>query len=96
MAAPWRTEPLPPGWRALRLQVLERDGQRCVMLRRDGSRCWDRATDVDHMNGPSDHRLQSLRSLCAWHHRRVTSQQANSAQVRVTESRPRAKHPGEL
>src|SRR5688500_9254586 len=93
----WRVSPLPPGWRTLRLQILERDGYQCTRTRRDGSRCPARATDVDHTNGPDDHRPEVLRSLCGWCHRHVTSKQANEARNmkgRGTE-RPRSRrHPG--
>lgn len=99
MAEAWRVSPLPDDWQQLRRLVFERDGYRCVMRMRDGSRCRDRATDCDHVNGDADHSLDNLQSLCAWHHRRKTAKQANAArnvQGRMTERRPRAKHPGEL
>lgn len=94
MAESWRTSPLPSNWRALRLEVLERDQWQCTRIRRDGTRCPERATDVDHTNGPDDHRLEMLRSLCGWCHRHVTAKQANAARTRVTEARPRTRHPG--
>jgi 5-methylcytosine-specific restriction protein A len=93
----WRTSPLPPGWSAIRRRILERDGHRCRAIRRDETRCWDRATDVHHLNSADDHSDRNLVSLCSWHHDRITAKEANDArtkQGRTTERRPKRQHPG--
>ena len=93
---PWgstsgRTAPLPPDWPARRRAALERDGYRCVKIRGDtGERCPDRATDVDHMGAPDDHRLHMLQSLCAFHHARKTAAQGGRARPKKVQP----KHPG--
>lgn len=89
-----RTSPLPRDWKRIRAAVLERDGWRCTEVRGDtGRRCDARATDVDHMGDPDDHRLCMLRSLCAHHHRRVTGRQGGGA-VRKRAKVETPRHPG--
>lgn len=89
-----RTTPLPPNWRQLRATILNRDGHQCTAIRGDtGQRCEAKATDVDHIGDPSDHRPHMLRSLCAYHHRRVTGAQGGTA-IRAKTNHPAPKHPG--
>ena len=62
-----------PQWRKIRLDVLKRDGFRCRAINAvTGERCTAKATDVDHINGPSND-LSNLAALCGHHHRRKTS-----------------------
>lgn len=87
-----RTAPLPPDWYRRRAIVLKRDGQRCVHVREDtGQRCTERATDVDHIGEPDDHRIHMLQSLCSWHHRQKTGSQGGR---QVRKKRVRPSHPG--
>ena len=90
----WRTSPLPAEWPTIRRRIIMRDGGRCTETLANGQRCTGGATDVHHMGAPDDHRDAVLRSLCAWHHRRITSAQANAKRVRVTQRYPSEKHPG--
>ena len=87
----WRTAPLPRDWKRIRARVLRRDRGMCTW-----PGCGEKATEVDHVNGPDDHRIDSLRSLCAPHHRQVTAQQANAARWSKWQprKRPQEKHPG--
>lgn len=88
----WRTTPLPAGWETMRKAQLAADGYMCTAIRGDtGLRCRARATDVHHMGGNTDH--DSLTSLCAHHHLRITGAQGGAA-VRKKQARPPASHPG--
>lgn len=62
-----------PQWRKIRLDVLKAAGFQCVATNAvTGQRCTAKATDVDHINGPSND-LSNLAALCGHHHRRKTS-----------------------
>lgn len=94
-----RTVPLPPNWAEIRQEALDRDGHRCTWkLPKSGERCPRRATDVDHMGDPDDHRLFKLRSLCGRHHALVTSKQGVQARAKKKQPRKRdrrqERHPG--
>lgn len=87
-----RTAPLPADWPKRRAIVLKRDGYRCVHIREDtGRRCIERATDVDHLGEPDDHRLSMLQSLCSYHHGQKTSSQGGR---RVRQKKKITLHPG--
>jgi hypothetical protein len=89
---------LPPDWETrIRPAVLARDGHRCTHIRTDGgTRCTERATDVDHLGSPYDHRLENLAAKCGWHHQRKSSQQGAAAANarRIPRGRPPEPHPG--
>lgn len=88
----------PPGWRRLRLTVLDRAGHRCQHVDEHG-RCTARATDVDHIvnvKAGGTHQLENLQALCAWHHARKSSAEGNAARVRRTSRRTVEQHPGAL
>lgn len=89
----WRTSPLPKDWPRRRLRALERDGHRCTVVT-EGKRCTAKASDVHHIGDPTDHRLENLGSICAWHHKKETSAQANRARKRLTQKHPTERHPG--
>lgn len=90
----WRTAPRPRGWKALRAQALERDANQCTWID-DGQRCTEPATDADHIGDPEDHRLDNLRALCGYHHRKRTALQARAARGPLpSRSRPPEPHPG--
>jgi 5-methylcytosine-specific restriction enzyme A len=92
-----RGKRLPGDWKQLRQATLHRDAHQCVSPLRDGGRCPEPATDVDHITRGDNHALENLQSLCAWHHKRKTQQEAQAARAalpRVTEKRPTGKHPG--
>lgn len=86
-----RHDDLPPGWTALRRQVIERDRGRCRWIENNG-RCPAPGTDVDHIGDRNDHNLKNLRLLCAAHHARRSSAQGNAARharrIRNTETHP--------
>ncbi len=88
-----RKATLPSNWDRLRRLVLERDGHRCTWMDQ-GVRCDAPANQVDHVGGRLDHDPAHLRSLCEWHHNRVSSKQGNAARTRLTQRRPRRQHPG--
>ena len=88
---------LPPNWRNLREQVLQRDDYQCVAITRDGARCPEPADEVDHIRRGVDHSLENLQALCGWHHRRKTQAEAREAAAnvpRITTRRPDEPHPG--
>jgi hypothetical protein len=97
-----RRAQLPRDWAQRRQARLELDGFRCTAYTEFPSteqvrvaRCDQRATDVHHAVDRDDHRIQSLRSLCAEHHKLETQREAQQAQGRgVARLRPRSKHPG--
>ena len=105
-----RRDELPADWvPVVRPAVLARDGYRCTWLDGypDGGherylagryhthqRCQQPARDVDHVGDRHDHRPESLRSLCGWHHDRRSSAQGNAARRRPSNRRPVEEHPG--
>lgn len=99
---PWessdRRERLPPNWEALRRAVFTRCGGRCEMKKKDGRRCWDKATEVDHIQRGDDNDLANLRGICSWCHRRKSSAEGHAAQqqLRSILNRPAEKHPGTI
>lgn len=87
-----RTVPLPKDWWRLRAKRLKMDGHRCVRIREDtGQRCTEKATDVNHIGEPHDHRIEMLESLCSWHHNQETGRQGGS---RVRQAKKFVSHPG--
>lgn len=91
----WRTTPRPRGWKSLRAATLDRDAHRCTWTYEDGEQCTEAGTDADHIGDPDDHRLENLRALCEYHHRKRTAMQARAARGETpTRARPRAAHPG--
>lgn len=82
----------PPGWKALRRQVLERAEHTC-----QAPNCLSSATDVDHivnLKSGGSHELDNLQALCKPCHTKKTLQEARAARQRFTTARPREKHPG--
>lgn len=80
---PWeadspRRKRLPVDWPFIRARILSRDGYRCQMVWQ-GKVCGWKATDVDHIVPNDDDSETNLRSLCSWHHKRVTAAQGNTA-----------------
>lgn len=106
-----RRKELPPDWAQRRETRLQLDGYRCTApvivvdgeARSEGSipaamrveRCPSPATDVHHAFAGNDHRIESLRSLCADHHKGETQREAQQAQGRgASRLRPKRPHPG--
>lgn len=111
-----RRKQLPSNWGAIRKRVLERDGYRCTHITPSANtapvngvvfgiipmRCTERATEVHHINGPTDHRLESLRAICSYHHNLETQAEAAEARDKARalnppvnpRLRPKSKHPG--
>lgn len=87
-----RTSPLPDKWRFIRANVLKRDKYQCQWVREDtGLLCLERATDVDHIDDPDNHKHSNLQSLCSWHHDQKTASQggrANAAKYKKPKSHP--------
>jgi hypothetical protein len=66
-----RPRQLPGDWQTIRAAVLVRDGHRCTQLDDAGRRCRESTPEllqVDHLNGPHDHRPESLATVCERHH----------------------------
>lgn len=96
MTGGWRTSPLPPGWKRLRLAVLERDGHRCTWTE-NGIRCTETEhLECDHIGDRDDHSIDNLRTLCSGHHARRTGHQAYAASNQALRRRPSRRHPGLL
>lgn len=105
-----RRAQLPPDWPARRKARLELDQYRCTAPITVGQattesvagmadvrveRCPARAIDVDHDRHPADHRIEALRSLCAWHHKEKTQAEAQRARgVGAARLRKKQPHPG--
>lgn len=68
-----RHDELPPDWPAIRAEVLDRDGHRCVWILPSGARCPNAATEVDHIGSKNVHEKWNLRSLCSPHHAKRTA-----------------------
>lgn len=90
-----RTTPLPPGWARIRVRVLQRD-RWCCQLHYDG--CLRRASEVDHVGEPDDHRDEVLRAVChPCHATRSGRQGAAVTNGRHAQRRrPPEPHPGLL
>lgn len=91
-----RSVPLPDKWRFIRANVLRRDNYLCVKVREDtGQACGAKATDVNHIGDPDDHRHANLESLCSYHHDQDTASRGGrsqrSAQAKNNKRKP---HPG--
>lgn len=99
MAGSWRSEPLPPGWGAIRYAVLARDPVCrwgvCGLPDEEGP-CNSDSTDADHIGPPWDHDLSMLRGICHPHHvaRSAAQARAMKAWRRSLKTRPPEKHPG--
>lgn len=88
-----RTVELPKAWRMIRGNVLRRDNYQCRWVREDtGLLCLAKATDVDHIGDPDNHKHANLQSLCAWHHKQKTAQQGGLANA--AKSKTKKSHPG--
>jgi 5-methylcytosine-specific restriction protein A len=103
MLMPWETDgsskrrlELPHDWDATRRRVLARDNWLCRYPRSRGGDCGQPATDVDHWVDRDDHRDQSLRSLCSWHHKQKTAKESAEARRQIQDKtrHPVERHPG--
>lgn len=104
---PWessRRRKDPPGWKALRLQVIARAQGQCehtppTPSHPNQGRCPFLGRDVDHIinvaRGGTD-TLPNLQLLCEWHHKQKTQQEARANRTPRTEKHPGEKHPGIL
>jgi len=96
-ASSWRSEPLPPGWKAIQYAILARDPVcRWGSLPGEEGSCGQDSTDADHTGDPGDHRPEALRGLCHPHHviRSAAQGRAALALRRSLRFRPREPHPG--
>jgi hypothetical protein len=93
----WRTAPLPPDWEARRQQRFAIDGHRCTETMGNGKRCHDtNGLECHHIGENDDHRIEMLRTVCGWHHARLTSAQANAKRRRPNTKTREERHPGLL
>lgn len=90
-----RASRLPSNWRAIRAQVLKRDGYQCTHIDPPGRRCQTVATEVDHIEAMTDlDDPAALQSLCAPHHAQKTSREGNTERWRYRDKRKPEQHPG--
>jgi hypothetical protein len=86
-----RVRRLPPGWKKIRAEVLQRDPT-CQLCRVRPS------THCDHIEPMTDdHRKEALRGVCTQCHMQLSSKQGNDAQranPRPGRRRPPEQHPG--
>jgi 5-methylcytosine-specific restriction protein A len=77
---------------------MERCGGRCEVIKKNGKRCYDKATDVDHIEHGDDHSPENLQGICDWHHKRKSSREGNAAQAvtRNALKRPPEAPPGAI
>jgi 5-methylcytosine-specific restriction protein A len=83
----------PPGWKATRKRILERDGHACCICGSAGP------LEIDHVIPESEggsHDGANLWVLCVRHHREKTQQEAQRGRARLSRRRPPEKHPGLL
>lgn len=83
---------MPPGWSRIRAAVLARDKRKCQA---GTYKCTGRATEVDHLGDPDDHRLEMLQSVCRECHQ-VLGGQRSAAKRKAkgrTRVRPPERHP---
>ena len=95
----WRSEPLPPGWAAIRYEIIARDPVcRWGLLPGEEGPCGQDSTDADHIGPAWDHRPEKLRGLCHPHHvaRSAGQGRAVLAARRSLRFRPQERHPGWL
>lgn len=93
----------PPGWKALRQQVITRAQGQCEHTppatgpSQFSARCVYPGRDVDHIinlaQGGTDD-PSNLQLLCEWHHKQKTQAEAKANRPRRTERHPGEKHPG--
>lgn len=90
-----RSKELPPNWKQIRRQVINREHGQCQFLNPNtGNRCPERGTEVHHTNR-WDHNPDSLALLCHFHHARITAIQATQGRIAARKRREATrKHPG--
>jgi 5-methylcytosine-specific restriction protein A len=88
-----RRSRLPPDWEARRIKVRRRAGRQCEHIEH-GARCPLPGNECDHIIPGDDHSLENLQWLCAPHHREKTQREAAAGLAKVSEKRPRERHPG--
>lgn len=92
-----RKDTLPKNWVQIRKQILARDGNRCqAVLESTGWLCGELGNQVDHIDRfGSQTDPNNLQVLCEWHHARKSSAEGAAARApRITNARPKKKHPG--
>ena len=91
MAGSWQSTPLPPGWKRIRLAILQRDPIcRWGLLPDEDGPCYEPSTECDHIGDPGDHRPGALRGICHPHHERRNQAQRNAGRsAKPSRKRPR-------
>ena len=97
---PWqgstRRKRLPKNWPQIVAAIKRRDQGRCQATRHH-PHCTGAGTDVDHINGDDDHRLEALQLLSAACHRAKTAREAAERNRARTAARTRPEpHPGAI
>lgn len=92
-----RRAELPPDWKTvIRPAVIKRDKGKCRWPRPNGGICGAPGNQVDHKGDRLDHRIEALQLLCERHHNAKSSQQGVEARAKVSNRRPKERHPGLL
>lgn len=95
-----RRASLPLDWPNRRIAAKNRAFGRCEwpgwfpgrVNKHAGTPCRSLGTDCDHIKDPHDHDLSNLQWLCHGHH--VQKTLADQRTRRVSDKRPRERHPG--
>lgn len=100
-----RKATLPSDWAKLRAIVINQAGGRCQRIHKSGRRCWDKGTDVDHIQPHSEggnDDISNLQLLCKFCHAKKSSAeggrafQQNMAKLRASIRREPERHPGKV
>lgn len=90
-----RTQDLPHDWAARRVRILRRDPHCTLAL---PGTCTGTSTEVDHINGRTDHDDTNLQGVCSPCHKTKTQTEATAgraaARARKPRQRPKPRHPG--
>lgn len=91
-----RRDRLPDDWAIRRVRVLRRDAYRCQAHDSQGVKCDQHGNQVDHIERGDNHDLTNLQTLCEWHHKQKTAQEAAEARKAKgfpTQKREPEEHP---
>ncbi len=78
---------------------LKRDNNRCTATLRTGGRCTEttrlEAAHITQWQPGERTTVDIVRTLCHWHHNRITQREAAEARAKAQQHRPSSSHPRE-